>query len=129
MVQFIKTSNLFASPTVELNSLISTYLLDTVQFDKDNMALCSIDAIHKLHPVDYGTNKVTKEWLTEACLRQNKFCQEFPFDLLNYEDAYKHYVEFLYLRFKAPLNSVVVPNKLGDFIWHSHMQDNQLYKE
>jgi hypothetical protein len=51
-----------------------------------------VDSAHKLHPLDYATEKVTKEWLIQACLRQNTFCQEFPFDLLNYDDAYKHYV-------------------------------------
>ena len=23
---------------------------------------------------------------------------------------------------------MVVPNKMADFMWHSHMQDNELYK-
>jgi hypothetical protein len=29
--------------------------------------------------------------------------------------------------FKDP-SSVIVPNKLADFMWHAHMQDNYRYK-
>lgn len=29
--------------------------------------------------------------------------------------------------FKNP-SSVIVPNKLADFMWHAHMQDNYRYK-
>jgi hypothetical protein len=39
------------------------------------MALCAIDLTHKLAPSVYKNKNVTKEWLTAACLRQNKFCQ------------------------------------------------------
>lgn len=29
--------------------------------------------------------------------------------------------------FKSP-ESIIVPNKLADFMWHSHMQDNYRYR-
>lgn len=82
-----------------------------------------IDSVHKLHPVDFLTTKVTHEWLINACIRQHKFSVEFPLEHLTFEASYKQYVEFLYLCSKNP-TQVIVPSKLGDFMWHSHMQDN-----
>ena len=49
-------------------------------------------------------------------------------ELLNFKDCYKNYVEFLYLCYKSP-EAVIVPSKLADFMWHSHMQDNTAYKK
>lgn len=35
------------------------------------MDIVCIDSVHKLHPLDYGTPKVNKEYLIQACLRNN----------------------------------------------------------
>ena len=81
---------------------METYLANPKIIDKENLGLCSIDMAHKLHPLDFGSEKVTKEWLIEACLRQNNFIQEFPYEILKFEECYMHYVEFLYMCFKSP---------------------------
>lgn len=64
IVQYIKTSNLFSGVTPELTSAVDKYLTNIFGFDKSDMNLCAVDSAHKLHPVDYATQKVTKEWLT-----------------------------------------------------------------
>ena len=106
---------------------METYLKNPRSFNTNDSELCSIDSVHKLHPVDYGSGKVTKEWLIDACLRQHKFINEFPFEILYFQKSYKEYVEFI---FTCSNNShtVIIPNKLADFMWHAHMQDNRRYK-
>jgi hypothetical protein len=47
---------------------------------------------------------------------------------LNFDKCYKGYVEFLYLC-RQEKTKVIVPSKLADFMWHSHMQDHEAYKE
>lgn len=84
--------------------------------------------VHKLHPIDYKTVKVTQKWLLEACLRQHKFIDELPLDKVEFQDCYENYLEFLYVLFKAKCEQIVVPNKKADILWHSHMQDNEKYK-
>lgn len=42
------------------------------------MGLCSVDSVSKVHPLAYDTGVVTKQWLVDGCLRQNKFIQDFP---------------------------------------------------
>jgi hypothetical protein len=126
-LEFLKVTQLFSQSSEELNLLIDTYLDNPKVVDKENLGLCSVDSAHKLHPLEFGTSKVNAEWLREACLRQNKFIKDFPVELLNFEECYKHYVEFLYMCSKSP-ESVIVPNKLADFMWHAHMQDNLKYK-
>ena len=37
------------------------------------------------------------------------------------------YVEFLYLCFVSD-GEVIVPSKMGDFLWHAHMQDPEGYR-
>jgi hypothetical protein len=48
------------------------------------MKLSAVASVHNLHPRDYGTHVVTKEWLVSACLRQHKFVTTFPMEQLNY---------------------------------------------
>lgn len=40
------------------------------------MDVACVDAVHKLHPLDYETKKINKEYLMDACLRNNEFCQK-----------------------------------------------------
>ena len=91
------------------------------------MALNAVHSTHKLHPVDYKTKVVTVDWLTIACVRQHKFAIEFPMNQLDFNACYKHYIEFLYLCNKNK-GSITVPNKLADFMWHSHMQEHKSYE-
>jgi hypothetical protein len=60
-------------------------------------------------------------------VRQHNFAVDFPLELLDYDASHKHYIEFLYLCSQKP-KEVIVPNKIADFMWHSHMQDNEAYK-
>ena len=59
-VQYINTSKLFASPSKQLDSVIDQYLKNSTKFNKSDLNLWAVDAVNKLHPLDYGTKKVTK---------------------------------------------------------------------
>jgi hypothetical protein len=102
-------------------------MIDQENYDKEDFSLRAINAICKLHPLKYRTSAITTEWLFGACLRHHRFVDSFPFKKLTFEESYKNYVEFLYLCSKEPKKAIVA-NKLADFMWHSHMQDNQNYK-
>ena len=49
-------------------------------------------------------------------------------EYLDFDNCYKHYIEFLYVC-KEKLKEVIVPNKMADFMWHSHMQEHAAYKK
>ena len=97
-------------------------------FDRANIKLLAVESTYKLHPLAYIDGKGSSEWLLDACLRQHSFAAEFPMEHLTFENSYKHYVEFLFIC-KNKKSEVVVPTKFADFMWHSHMQDNEKYCE
>jgi hypothetical protein len=53
-----------------LEKVVEIYLKNPKNFDIKNKDLLAVDTAHKLHPLDYGTNKVNKDYLIKACLRQ-----------------------------------------------------------
>ncbi len=87
------------------------------------MDLLAVDTAHKLHPLDYGTSKVNKEYLIKACLRQEEFCRKLNIESLNYQDSLKNYKKFLKV-VKARPEEITVPLFNEDFMWHSHMTDH-----
>lgn len=96
------------------------------------MDLACVDAVRKLHPRDYWFTKINKEWLIEACLRQQKFSDETKVEKITFEHAFPEYLQFLKIckhNFNDKNGAITVPTKCQDVIWHSHMQDPEKYKE
>jgi len=69
IVLYLRTSNFFATTTDPLLIAIDLYLANDCQFHPSDLPLAAVDSAHKLHPLDYRTETVTKEWLLNACLR------------------------------------------------------------
>ena len=77
-VEFLNYSGLFEEASAELHNLVDIYLKDTINFPRHDSGLCAIDAVHRLHPIDYGSPVVTHDWLVRACLRQQRFVEKLP---------------------------------------------------
>ncbi len=92
---YIRESNIFKSRTEKLERAVDQYLTNYNQFDKTNIQMLAIDTSHKLHPRDYGTSKVDKEYLINACLRQDDFCRKVHVKCITFEDSLKSYEKFL----------------------------------
>jgi hypothetical protein len=60
VIEFLRTSELFAQESVQLTDSIEVYFQDPVGFDQKNLNLVAIDSVHKLHPLDYNTPVVTR---------------------------------------------------------------------
>jgi hypothetical protein len=82
---------------------------DWKHFDQNNLDLLSVDTAHKLHPLDYGTSKVSKEYLINACLRQEEFCRKLHVKCLKYENNLENYEKFLKLVKNRP-GKITVPS-------------------
>ena len=106
-----------------MEKTVETYLKDWKHFDANNLDLVAVDTSHKLHPLDYSTNKIDKEYLINACLRQDEFCRKLHVKCLNYEQTLKNYEKFLKL-IKSRPGKITVPSLNEDFMWHSHMIDH-----
>jgi hypothetical protein len=91
------------------------------------MDLLAVDTSHKLHPLDYGTKKVDKEYLINPCLRQDEFCRKLHAKCINYEHTLENYEKFLKI-IKSQPGTITVPSLNEDFMWHLHMTDHEKYK-
>ena len=123
MVWFLKETNFFQSPSWELKKAIQTYWSDQSHFDRSDPFLLVVESSHKLYPIMYANNKGSREWLLQACLKEHLFIRKISLEKLSYYNCEQNYVQFLYDCKKT----VVFPNQLADFMWRSHMQDNEAY--
>lgn len=60
LMLYAKEQNLFAERTERLEKAVAAYFLNLIEFDKENLDVCAVDAIHKLHPHDYASGKTTQ---------------------------------------------------------------------
>ena len=91
---FIRTSTLFTSYK-ELKPLVDIYLQNFTNKNHQetaDMVMISIDAVHKMQPVDYATEFMTSEKLTSACIRHQKFASEFPIENVSFEKSREEYL-------------------------------------
>jgi hypothetical protein len=127
VVAYLQASQFFAKSSDELTNTIKRYANGNFEFDKEDLSASAVDAVHKLHPLEYKTHMVTKEWLLDACLRHQTFVEEVELNLLEFDVCFYIYVHFVYLC-SCNSDEVIVPSKEADFVWQAHMQDNERYR-
>jgi hypothetical protein len=107
---------------------VREYLQSTAGFDPQRMDLLAVDCTHKLHPLAYRTDIVCQEWLVEACLAHHHYASTVSLSEVSFEEAFREYIEFLYLCWKEPTLRVL-PAWREQFMWHCHLLDNRAYKQ
>lgn len=85
----MRATRIFKERTEKLEDLVEEYINNNFKFDENNMDIASIDSVIKLHPIDCKKNeRLTKEWIINACLRQDKFCVETKVERITFDHAY-----------------------------------------
>jgi hypothetical protein len=54
------------------------------EFDANDFALCAVDSVNKQYLMYYGVRIATKEWLINACLKQQTKIDDLNLEELNF---------------------------------------------